>query len=110
MTKGTALDAAELATIRATRYLHEAASGQREGDADVACNLADAREEIEKARWFLARAVAAGRWEPLANFWVRSDRTLFWHPSEGFHSESAKFSQWLRSNRARGEINVVAGL
>lgn len=59
MTKLTSLDAAELATARATRYLHDAASGQREGDPDVVFNLADAREWIKKARWFLARAGAS---------------------------------------------------
>lgn len=59
MSKETALADAELATIRATRYLHEAAAGRREGDPDALFNLADAREEIEKARWFLARAGAS---------------------------------------------------
>ena len=61
MTKGTALDAAELATIKATRFLHEAAAGQREGGHDVMYDLADAREELQKARWFLAKTAAAGR-------------------------------------------------
>ena len=61
MSKLTSLDAAELATIRATRFLHEAAAGQREGDQDVVFNLADAREELQKARYFLAQASAAGR-------------------------------------------------
>lgn len=59
MSKLAALDAAELATTRATRYLYGAAAGQREGDRDVVFNPADAREEIEKARWFLARAGAS---------------------------------------------------
>ncbi len=59
MSREANLDAAELATIRATRYLHEAAAGRRDGDADALFNLADAREEIEKARWFLARAGAS---------------------------------------------------
>jgi hypothetical protein len=61
MTQSAALGAAELATIRASRYLHEAACESRESGSDVASNLADAREELQKARWFLARAGAAGR-------------------------------------------------
>lgn len=60
MNKLKALDAAEVATIQATRFLHEAASGQREGDPDVLFNLASAREELQQARYFLARASTAG--------------------------------------------------
>lgn len=60
MNKLKALDAAEVATIRATRYLHQAASKQRTGGPDILFNLVDAREAIEQARWFLARAAETG--------------------------------------------------
>ncbi|MDA8332033.1 MAG: hypothetical protein M0027_12715 [Candidatus Dormibacteraeota bacterium] len=59
MSKLTSLDAAELATIRATRYLHAAAAEQRDGDPDVLLDLADARKELQKARRFLSRAARA---------------------------------------------------
>ena len=39
MSREANLDAAELATIRATRYLYEAAAGRRDGDADALFNL-----------------------------------------------------------------------
>jgi hypothetical protein len=60
MSHSAALDAAEVATIRATRFLHEAACEQREAGADIASNLADARAELQRARWLLARASATG--------------------------------------------------
>lgn len=57
MTDHEALDRAELAMGRARLYLARACA-QGEDAAGALHHLADAREEIQRARWFLARSAA----------------------------------------------------
>ena len=53
-----ALDSAEAASIRASMHLHEARSALHEGTADVPFDVDEAREEVGKAKAFLAQAEA----------------------------------------------------
>lgn len=49
-----ALDGAEDLTIRASMHLHEARYALREGGADMAFDVSDAMDQLEKARALLA--------------------------------------------------------
>lgn len=54
-----ALDGAEELTIRASMHLHEARFALREGGADMAFDVSDATDQLEKASALLAEVQGA---------------------------------------------------